>query len=65
MKTLISRLTIKKKTHLITSMIFFFIIGYMGLVISYPILGVVTLCTVLLALAYALIYHFIKTQFNL
>jgi hypothetical protein len=52
-------------THLITSMIIFLIIGCIGLIYLFPILGLVTICIVSLALAYFLIYQFIKNDFDL
>ena len=52
-------------THLITSIIIFLIIGYIGLIYLFPILGLVTLCIISLALVYYLIYQFIKNDFNI
>lgn len=53
------------KTHLITSIIIILIIGCIGLIYLFPILGLVALCIIPLALVYYLIYEFIENDFNL
>jgi hypothetical protein len=52
------------KTHLITSITLLLIIGGIGLIYLFPILGLVTLCIISFALAYYLIYQFIKNDFD-
>jgi len=51
--------------HLITSIALLLVIVCTGLAISYPIIGVVIFCSVILALVYYLIYQFIENDFNI
>jgi hypothetical protein len=49
--------------HLKTSIALLLVIVCVGLAIYYPIIGVVIVCSVILALIYTLLYHFIKDPF--
>jgi hypothetical protein len=51
------------KIHLKTSIALLLVIVCTGLAISYPIIGVVIFCSVILALIYTLLYDFIKDSF--
>jgi hypothetical protein len=53
------------KAHLITSMIIFLIIGCIGLIYLFPILGLVTSCIISFAVTYYMIYQFIKNDFDI
>jgi hypothetical protein len=52
-------------THLITSITLLLIIGCIGLIYLFPILGLVALCTISFAVIYYMIYQFIENDFNL
>lgn len=52
------------KIHLITSIIIILIIGCIGLIYLFPILGLVALCTISFAVIYYMIYQFIENDFN-
>jgi len=53
------------KTHLITSIIIILIIGCIGLIYLFPILGLGTLCIISFAVTYYMIYQFIKNDFDI
>jgi hypothetical protein len=53
------------KTHLITSITLLLVIGGMGLIYLFPILGLVALCIISFALVYYLIYQFINNDFDI
>jgi hypothetical protein len=53
------------KAHLITSITLLLVIGGMGLIYLFPILGLGTLCIISFAVTYYMIYQFIKNDFDI
>jgi len=51
--------------HLKTSITLLLIIGGIGLIYLFPILGLVALCTISFAVIYYMIYQFIKNDFDI
>jgi hypothetical protein len=51
--------------HLKTSITLLLIIGCIGLIYLFPILGLVTLCIISFAVIYYMIYQFIENDFNI